>query len=656
MLLETIERPITKSSPNLETSRATIAASAKVFEMFATQIYSDNYVAICRELVANAVDADPDRNPPQVTLPTALNPTFTVTDQGTGMSRSFMLNSYLAYTTSTKSNDNDQIGGFGIGSKAPFAYCDQFTIRTVHEGTLGLYSVYRDEEGIPCITELASTPTNEPSGTSVSFPVNPDDCLKFEEAASRALRFFDPLPQILSHPDLLQPPVYTSRTTDYGLPGSNPHPTVIMGGVAYPLKVNTYEFNEDQRALLEMNLDLYVPIGTFNVATSREQLSYNDTFTDTLANLLDKIYPDITASIPTMFDHLTKFEAIRERTNIVNRSGAYGRLVAKLTDFDNSIDVSGFHIAPRTSYRRRGGTQSCPPIKWDSSDHMLPQAADIIIIDDLPITPKSKTVQRIKTYVDEDLAISTRVFVTRTQDLAKLGNPDLSRIVYTSDLPEPISIPKARTPAGKPAFKAYQATYYGDQQTSLNPRRYSSPLEVVDPSCIPDEGVYVVMDKFQIDYKTWEKARALGFSYTDFFIVNKSEASKVSHWTNLEDLFTQKLAEYQAKNPHVAHRRALHNHYVKTLFDTLDSNPDLIPLLKPGTPLHTISTLSPPSYATNRFDQFIEPQLDPAQPDPTKLLDAFEKRQWKVAYVLNNHSPYSALPATALKLVKEFLK
>jgi HSP90 family molecular chaperone len=168
MLLEQTIRPVT-STGIMQTAKATIKATPKIFSFFADQTYSNKPVAITRELVANAIDAHTAAGvsdvPIEVWLPTDFDPTYRVRDQGIGMSHDFIMGPFMAYTDgSTKDNANDQIGGFGIGSKSPFAYTDQFTLRSVHQGTVSIYSMFIDEDGIPSVGLLGQKQTNEANG------------------------------------------------------------------------------------------------------------------------------------------------------------------------------------------------------------------------------------------------------------------------------------------------------------------------------------------------------------------------------------------------------------------------------------------------------------------------------------------------------------
>src|SRR3546814_17913309 len=85
------------------------------------------------------------------------------------MSHEFMMTSFMAYTDgSTKDQSNDQIGGWGIGSKSPFSYTDQFVLVSVHDGVRSVYSVFKDEDSIPAIALLSQEETTDANGVERS--------------------------------------------------------------------------------------------------------------------------------------------------------------------------------------------------------------------------------------------------------------------------------------------------------------------------------------------------------------------------------------------------------------------------------------------------------------------------------------------------------
>ncbi|MGH6957867.1 MAG: hypothetical protein ACREEW_14470, partial [Caulobacteraceae bacterium] len=122
MKLALIDREI---ETNLPTSTAfRIGNAAKMFSLLADKIYSDKPLAVVREITCNALDVHKltgQTRPFLVATPTDLDPSFSVRDFGTGLTHDEMVGLYTTFFDSTKQDTNDQVGGFGLGSKSPFA-------------------------------------------------------------------------------------------------------------------------------------------------------------------------------------------------------------------------------------------------------------------------------------------------------------------------------------------------------------------------------------------------------------------------------------------------------------------------------------------------------------------------------------------------------
>jgi hypothetical protein len=226
-----------------EVARATIKTSPKIFNFFADQTYANKPRAICRELVANAVDshvmAGKGDVPVEVWLPTMLDPTFKVRDQGLGMSHEFMMNEFMCYADgSTKDGSNVAIGGFGIGSKSPFAYVDQYTVRSVFDGVESVYSIFKDEEGIPSIGLLGQRTTTSRTASASSSPSSPTTSdvrgsgVRGAPLLRAAARYQE------RHRRQLQPAGICQPAAGAGACAKAGSLQVIMGGVMYPVNGN----------------------------------------------------------------------------------------------------------------------------------------------------------------------------------------------------------------------------------------------------------------------------------------------------------------------------------------------------------------------------------------------------------------------------------
>jgi hypothetical protein len=151
-----------------------ISSSAEFFNILSSTLYSDQILAVVREVLCNAWDAHIEAGctdkPVEVTL---TNDKFVIKDFGKGIHHDDMGLIYGTYGNSTKKNDGKQTGGFGLGCKAPFAYTDHFEVISCHDGIKTIYTLSKSSaqaQGKPGITPIASFPT-EDTGLQVSIRV-----------------------------------------------------------------------------------------------------------------------------------------------------------------------------------------------------------------------------------------------------------------------------------------------------------------------------------------------------------------------------------------------------------------------------------------------------------------------------------------------------
>ena len=117
--------------------------------------------------------------PFEVHLPTRLEPYFHVRDYGTSMTHDQCMTLYTTYFRSTRNDSNDAVGCLGLGSKAPFAYADSFTVEAFKDGEKRVYAAHRDSNGSPTFCLMDTVPTDEENGIKVSLPVEKNDCDRF---------------------------------------------------------------------------------------------------------------------------------------------------------------------------------------------------------------------------------------------------------------------------------------------------------------------------------------------------------------------------------------------------------------------------------------------------------------------------------------------
>lgn len=149
-----------------------------------TELYEDPVEATVRETISNGIDAvscshSGERPEVKVYKPTNLNPTLVIKDNGIGMTYEDLKNVYSKYGASTKAEDLNQIGAYGLGAKAPLSYGNEFTVTSIKDGQKTTIIVVR-EEMTNYIKIVNAEETDEETGTTVSIPLSNSDVERFK--------------------------------------------------------------------------------------------------------------------------------------------------------------------------------------------------------------------------------------------------------------------------------------------------------------------------------------------------------------------------------------------------------------------------------------------------------------------------------------------
>jgi hypothetical protein len=288
MILQDTTNTIEQIGEVTEQAEFSIKASKKAFSLL-SGMYSDIYLGIIRELVANAHDshivAEKTNIPIEIHLPNALEPWLTIRDFGTGISHKEIYSIYTKYFESTKTNTNTQAGCFGLGSKIFLAYSDNSTIYSIVDGVKRIYNVFFNANGVPSISLMSQDKTDECNGLSVQIPVKTQDFDKFTNATYRACRFYDVKPNIVGGKiDWNIESASFSGSFWQSYQKLN-HSVALMGNVAYPIE--TYQLSYDNQDIVrKAGLVINFNLGELEITPSRESLAYSEF---TLKALNDKI-------------------------------------------------------------------------------------------------------------------------------------------------------------------------------------------------------------------------------------------------------------------------------------------------------------------------------------------------------------------------------
>lgn len=156
-----------------ESAQMGVANSATLMHVLSTALYTHPMLAAVREILCNGWDGHIIAKNTDTPLEVTLNDQFLIIkDFGPGIPHEKIGEIYGTYGNSTKRHDGEQTGGFGLGSKAPFAYTDNFEVTSCHGGQKTIYRVSKSSMatgGLPSIDTIVKLPTEE---TGIQVKVN----------------------------------------------------------------------------------------------------------------------------------------------------------------------------------------------------------------------------------------------------------------------------------------------------------------------------------------------------------------------------------------------------------------------------------------------------------------------------------------------------
>ena len=308
----------------------TIAAGPHMMSLL-SGIYKYPIDALVREYLTNMFDAyvallkvNPTAQiiPPILSAPGTLSSELVFKDFGIGMSFDHVWEVYAQYGNSTKNGSNDEVGGFGLGSKTAFCYNNgaAWTIESRHAGQKHVFSAFVGEDGIPNMAHVTTIPTQEHSGVTIKIPIRRQD---YEEVRSVIRKYapYYPNELVVEGVSDIKPIEYTIQgvTKTWGIrKGSHENGTnVIMGNVPYRVSSSLRMFFGSN------TFDFYVPIGSCDIVPSRDDLQYTDKTKATLKRVMDQVAEEVKKVItdkidaaPTEWDALVTFKNISELRQI----------------------------------------------------------------------------------------------------------------------------------------------------------------------------------------------------------------------------------------------------------------------------------------------------------------------------------------------------
>lgn len=300
-------RPSLETSGDLDEQFFSIQDQGMIFDILRNKMYSNPILAICREISCNARDAHREVGkrdlPVQIYLPNNLEPYFKIKDFGPGISPDRMTNIFIKYTASTKRDDNNQTGGFGLGAKTPFSYSDSFSIMTNHDGIAYNYSCVIDETKVGKLLLLSKTATKEPNGTEIIIPAKSSDFHNFNQWIENATRHWDVKPVFKGGTVVYQNQKKILEGDNWAFLHHDSYQSVvklIIDGIEYPLDLSTLRTYADASMLDSTRavLSLKFGVGELSLSANREAVYLDE---PTKSKIKQRMI-DVKASIKSKVD------------------------------------------------------------------------------------------------------------------------------------------------------------------------------------------------------------------------------------------------------------------------------------------------------------------------------------------------------------------
>lgn len=317
------------------TSRVDPEGARRMMEML-VNLYADRRLAVVREYVSNAVDASRvagSTAPVEVTTPTLLEPNFTVTDRGVGMTAAQVEAAFLAFAASTKRDTNELVGGLGVGAKSAWAIAESFLVDTVKDGKR---TVVRAARNLSHQVLLADSPTDLPDGTTVSIPVElKGDADEWRRVVNEVATAHDPTAVVVDGKAVTSiadgpariGPVLCKRVRQ----GNTDNVMVRSGGTLFS---SVHEISSRVRDVTNLRACVIeLPIGSFDHTPSRESI----VATDRTKAAVEAALVEFTAKFATLeqrIDTLARTDvaaAVKLRHSVIGEVGGYDMLPINFT-------------------------------------------------------------------------------------------------------------------------------------------------------------------------------------------------------------------------------------------------------------------------------------------------------------------------------------
>ena len=313
--------------------------TAQSYSLILENLYKDPLGAVLRELSTNAVEAHQmagnTHKKVSIQLPTMLDTDLIIRDFGTGLN-SEEIEKYLnCLFSSSKGDDNDSMGGFGLGSKSPLALVDSFNLVSIKNGIQYDYMWIKESGQIPKPIFQGESKTTRENGITITVPLGSSTKVPLQNlqryvanAANRQLFGFQDQVRIVDNALLeydkmvdLSSKLFTARkilslpnidiyydesqlgNRGYYRGGYTAKSYIQIGSVVYDYSFADIDFSKLASYFNNLSsfvVNIKVPIGVLELPMSREEVNITDKNKRSVQAAYDNALIDIKNHIATL--------------------------------------------------------------------------------------------------------------------------------------------------------------------------------------------------------------------------------------------------------------------------------------------------------------------------------------------------------------------
>jgi hypothetical protein len=342
---------------------------AKLQYILTTGLYKDGISAVMVELCNNGMDSviqsgkDPLENPVMVKLfkDTRGHYQLSIQDRGLGMDSEFFENRFMNLLDSTKEEDNNTIGHFGIGGKSWSSLNRSVTFTITKDGKQSKYLCYKGEEFIDFDPLYKDQDTEEENGVLFEMQIQDwSEYSTFQVKAKQKLAYYDTVVLMIDG-RVWDNKIYRNELFQWSsnAPSSNLH--LCLKDVIY-----TIDYEKLGISHISLPIALRFDLDSGLCPTpSREDILFNK---DSIALIKDKIQKVADFFVEKYNDTVKEFDTFIEAYRFIDIGSHYLTLEGRNFLVDNIKSYSTIEIKEPVI---KGITLKSPKYYKDKADEFI---------------------------------------------------------------------------------------------------------------------------------------------------------------------------------------------------------------------------------------------------------------------------------------------